>query len=152
MQNETNDVYQYHRKLKDDTKISADTPPPKYDVKLYGKGYGKTYYAPQPIVYENEYWNPTTMRTYRELYKYYKASDYYNAKGYKSSTYLMTYYDGYGYNFYYTNYGYYEFARSPAKVSGEKWSFLEFIKVFLGLTALLAIYGWVYYCLETKGS
>ena len=64
----------------------------------------------------------------------------------------MTYYDGYGYNFYYKNYGYYEFSRSPAKGSGEKWSFVEFIKVFIGLTALLAIYGWVYYCLETKSS
>ena len=39
---------------------------------------------------------------------YYKAPDYYNAAGYYSTTYLLIYYDGYGYNFYYGAYGYYE--------------------------------------------
>ena len=64
----------------------------------------------------------------------------------------MTYYDGYGYNFYYTNNGYYEFSRAPPKGSSDKWSFTEFIKVFCGLSALLVLYGWIYYCLETKSA
>ena len=64
----------------------------------------------------------------------------------------MVYYDGYGYNFYYTNYGYYEFSRAPPRGSLDKWSFTEFIKVFVGLTVLLVAYGWIYICLENRSN
>ena len=47
-------------------------------------------------------------RTYKPLYDYYLPLNYYNPIGYYSQLYLMTYYDGYGYNFYYGEYGYYQ--------------------------------------------
>jgi hypothetical protein len=50
------------------------------------------------------------MRTTRPLYVYYRAPNYYNAVGYYSTLFLAVYYDGYGYNFYYARYGYYEYS------------------------------------------
>jgi hypothetical protein len=41
---------------------------------------------------------------------YYLPPNYYNAAGYNSTTYGLVYYDGYGYNFYYKTYGYYEYS------------------------------------------
>jgi hypothetical protein len=49
-------------------------------------------------------------KTYKPLYQYYVPSNYYTKTGYFSPTYSLTYYDGYGYNFYYGKYGYYEFS------------------------------------------
>ena len=47
-------------------------------------------------------------RTYHALYVYYLPPNYYNAIGYYSPVYLQIYYNGYGYNFYYGKYGYYQ--------------------------------------------
>jgi hypothetical protein len=52
----------------------------------------------------------STGKTYQPLYVYYKPAGYYNALGYYSTTFLLIYYDGYGYNFYYGEYGYYEYS------------------------------------------
>lgn len=61
----------------------------------------------------NKYWNPQTGKTYAPLYQYYLPPNYYNRVGYYSTTYLMIYYNGYGYNFYYGGYGYYEYSVHP---------------------------------------
>ena len=44
--------------------------------------------------------------------------NYYNKAGYYSSTFLLVYYDGYGYNFYYDDYGYYEYSVNEQKNEG----------------------------------
>jgi hypothetical protein len=56
-------------------------------------------------------------KTYQPLYTYYRPANYYNAAGYISTLYLLTYYDGYGYNFYYNTYGYYEYSVNPSPPS-----------------------------------
>lgn len=63
-----------------------------------------------PTTYSNSYYSVTTKRTSRPLYVYYRAPNYFNAAGYRSSYFLLVYYDGYGYNFYYGRYGYYEYS------------------------------------------
>jgi hypothetical protein len=52
-------------------------------------------------------------KSVEELHSYYKAPGQLNKKGYKSTLYGLTYYDGYGYNYYSGNYGYYEYSRPP---------------------------------------
>ena len=49
-------------------------------------------------------------KTYKPLTSYYLPQDYFNSKGYYSEVYTVTYYDGYGYNFFYGDFGYYEFS------------------------------------------
>lgn len=63
-----------------------------------------------PTTYSNSYYSVTTKRTSRPLYVYYRAPNYFNARGYYSTVFLMVYYNGYGYNFYYGRYGYYEYS------------------------------------------
>jgi len=66
-------------------------------------------------------------KTYDQLYEYYKAPDYYNKKGYFSPVYKISYYDGYGYNFYTSAYGYYEYSRPPINIGTDvQWSFFKF--------------------------
>lgn len=51
----------------------------------------------------------------------------------------MTYYDGYGYNFYTGAYGYYEYSRPPVNNSGPPWkveTFFTFLGVFVGALLL----------------
>ena len=51
----------------------------------------------------------------------------------------MTYYDGYGYNFYTGAYGYYEYSRPPINNSGPAWevsTFFTFLGVFVGALLL----------------
>ena len=52
------------------------------------------------------------------MYTYYRAPNYYNAAGYYSTVFLVVYYDGYGYNFYYGDYGYYEYSVNEKESSG----------------------------------
>lgn len=47
-------------------------------------------------------------RTYKPLYTYYLPIGFTAAAAYYSLRYHETYYDGYGYNFYYGQYAYYE--------------------------------------------
>lgn len=56
-------------------------------------------------------------KTYQPLYTYYRPANYYNAAGYYSTTFLLIYYNGYGYNFYYNTYGYYEYSVNPSPPS-----------------------------------
>jgi len=56
-------------------------------------------------------------KTYQPLYTYYRPNNYYNAAGYYSTTFLLIYYNGYGYNFYYNTYGYYEYSVNPSPPS-----------------------------------
>ena len=80
---------------------------------VVNNGYGKWYYYPQLTNMEDEYMDYEKGRTKTELHKYYKAPNHLNPSGYKSKVYGLTYYDGYGYNYYTGNYGYYEYSRPP---------------------------------------
>ena len=68
-----------------------------------------------PATTANSYWDG--KRTYQPLYSYYRPVGYYNVRGYYSTTFLLIYYNGYGYNFYYGGYGYYEYSVHPEDTS-----------------------------------
>ena len=53
------------------------------------------------------------MLTYTPLYVYYLPPGLVLAVGYYSLLHNQIYYDGYGYNFYYRQYGYYETSVNP---------------------------------------
>ena len=75
----------------------------------------------------------------------------YFEKGYFSPVYKLTYYDGYGYNYYTGAYGYYEYSRPPINIGTDvQWSFFKFLQVFIGLLLFLMIYSLTYYYFETK--
>ena len=69
----------------------------------------------------NNYYNAADGKTYSRLYVYYKPENYYNATGYYSTTFTLVYYDGYGYNFYYGDYGYYEYSLNEEKDWRNGW-------------------------------
>jgi hypothetical protein len=71
--------------------------------------YAYSRYA-NPTSYSNSYYSVSKARTSRPLYVYYRAPNYFNARGYYSTVFLLVYYNGYGYNFYYGRYGYYEYS------------------------------------------
>ena len=76
-------------------------------------------------------------RTYSKLYVYYRPDNFYWEIGYYSLVYKDTYYDGYGYNFYYGVYGYYENSRNDESFLG--------IFLLIGGT-LLCFYGVIFGC------
>ena len=84
-------------------------------------GYGKWYHYPQLTHDDNTNFDEETGRTKTELYTYFKAKNTLNSAGYKSKLYGLTYYDGYGYNYYTNNYGYYEYSRPPVSGVGPPW-------------------------------
>ena len=55
--------------------------------------------------------------TYGPLYSYYRPIGFVAVVGYYSPIYSRQYYDGYGYNFYYGQYGYYEYSVNPRRAS-----------------------------------
>ena len=67
-----------------------------------------------PTTFTNTHYNKAAAQTYSPLYVYYRPADYYNANGYYSNVFLIVYYDGYGYNFYYGDFGYYEYSLNEA--------------------------------------
>ena len=69
----------------------------------------------------NIYYDKKTQRTKKLLHNYYKASNYFNKNGYKSAVYGKTYYDGYGYDYYTGNYGYYEYSRPNPLILAPPW-------------------------------
>ena len=78
-------------------------------------------------------------RSFVGVYQYYLPPNYYDPIGWYSPKYTLTYYNGYGYNFYYGEYGYYKTSpnmRGP-EVSG--WSTFngptKFVVVFLSFIA-----------------
>ena len=120
------------------------------DAEVKGNGYGRQYFAPQVVAYDNEYFNDEYLRTYKELHLYYKHPTFYNPAGFYSDKYHTIYYDGYGYNFYYANTGYYEYSRAPVEIKPGKWNFWEFIRVFIIMLVVLAVYSWIYYYMQTR--
>lgn len=72
------------------------------------------------MVRSNRYFDGT--QTFKPLYVYYLPQNYYNPMGYNSTTYGMMYYDGYGYNFYYKTYGYYEYSVHPENALAWYWN------------------------------
>ena len=67
-----------------------------------------------PTTFTNTHYNKAAAQTYSPLYVYYRPPDYYNSNGYYSNVFLLVYYDGYGYNFYYGDFGYYEYSLNEA--------------------------------------
>ena len=70
-----------------------------------------------PATEFNEYLDMETWRTYEPLYLYYKAPGFQDEEGYLSPMYNQTYFDGYGYDFYYGGKGYYEYSVHPSEMS-----------------------------------
>ena len=72
----------------------------------------KTQYASvaSPTTNENQYFNAKTGRTYAPLKQHYKPKDFFAGKGYYSPDYGQIYFDGYGFNFYTGEYGFYEWS------------------------------------------
>jgi hypothetical protein len=89
----------------------------------------------------NTYFNIKAGRTYHALYVYYRPLSYYNAIGYYSSIYLMIYYNGYGYNFYYGKYGYYE--NSPNDMENNTGTIIGALVTFCCIFPIL-------YCIVCK--
>ena len=109
-----------------------------------GKGYGKYYLGPQPMTFENEYWDPVEKVTTKELYYYYKVPEFFDPVGYYSEEYNQKYYDGYGLNHYYGNYGYYEYSRAPSPPSTLVWDAGRFAKTLLVMVICLAVMVFAY--------
>jgi hypothetical protein len=78
----------------------------------------------------NSYFSSSAAKTYKPLYQYYLPPNYYNSKGYYSTTYSMKYYDGYGYNFYYGDYGYYEYSTNPVERFSDNLNIVTFQTLF----------------------
>ena len=79
-------------------------------------------------------------KTKVELYDYYKSSEKFNKAGYLSPVYGKTYYDGYGYNYYNGNYGYYEYSRPPLSGVGPPWEIGSFFTMFGTFIAIIAAF------------
>lgn len=98
----------------------------------------------------NKNYDANTKKTSSELYQYYKAPNYFNRKGYTSKYYGKTYYDGYGYNFYNGNYGYYEYSRPPVAGVGPEWKISSFLTMLACFTGILGTFTLIYYHYETR--
>ena len=109
-------------------------------------GYGKWYYYPQLTNTVDKYMDYKQGRTRAELHKYYKAPNHLNSKGYKSKVYGLTYYDGYGYNTYTGNYGYYEYSRPPQNQIGPPWEVNKFFTIFGSFVAIISAFVFIYLC------
>ena len=88
----------------------------------------------------NNYYSAAAVKTYSPLYVYYKPTDYYNKAGYYSTTFSLVYYDGYGYNFYYGDYGYYEYSLNEEKDWRNGWYWQLVFPGFLGITFFCRAY------------
>ena len=74
----------------------------------------------------NKYFDAKAGRTYEPLTTYYLPPNYYSSTGFYSPQYGMVYYNGYGYNFYTGNYGYYQNSPNAAQeYTGSKASGLH---------------------------
>ena len=135
--------YQYQKNIKSKKPVTKKRQlGVKYGIDMgdaKGFGYGKYYIGPQAVTYENEYWNPMEKKTYSELHQYYKSPEFFNEEGYYSAEYQTKYYDGYGLNHYYGNFGYYEYSRAPTKPSTLKWSLGKFASFYGGMILILVV-------------
>jgi hypothetical protein len=57
----------------------------------------------------------------------------------------MTYYDGYGYNFYTGAKAYYEYSRPPPSSTGLKWERIRFIKTLASMVGAIAFFSFLFY-------
>ena len=99
--------------------------------------------------FKDSSWDSKKQRTKEELHTYYKAPNYFNKKGYKSIVYGKTYYDGYGFNYYNGNYGYYAYSRPPLYDTGPYWEMGKFFIVFAFFLAVIAAFTTLYYMCDT---
>jgi hypothetical protein len=81
------------------------------------------------------------------MYGYYMHEGIANPLGYNSSQYGKVYYDNYGFNFYYTGYGYYEYSVHPNR--NNPAVLITVITSLFLLTCFLIGYHWIY--LRPKG-
>lgn len=87
----------------------------------------------------NSYFDSATMRTYAPLYVYYHPPGVYFSVGFYSPVYHITYYDGYGFNFYYNQWGYYETSPHPKPPS----SGISIIWIVIFVVLLTLCYIWL---------
>lgn len=113
-------------------------------------GYGKYYIAPQSVTYDNSYYNEEDQTTKYQLRAYYKAQDNFDPEGYYSYEYGLKYYDGYGYNYYNQNKGYYEYSRPPSPGPSIGFDLQRFILTLGCMVGILAFFVVIYIKLETK--
>ena len=73
-----------------------------------------------------------------------------NSQGYTSKVYGMTYYDGYGYNYYTGDYGYYEYSRPPVSGVGPPWEISQFFAIFGSFIAIIAAFVFIYLCKDKR--
>lgn len=79
----------------------------------YGSSSSVTLSSKYKVSYSSYNTYLSNGRTYSAFYVYYLPVGLYFATGYYSPRYRVIYYDGYGYNFYYGAYGYYEDSPNP---------------------------------------
>jgi hypothetical protein len=85
-----------------------------YNMKPTSTYYAKKYTTVRSTrSYYNNYFNSNTRMTYGPLYVYYRPPGLLLSVYYYSALYGLRYNDGYGYNFYYGAYGYYEYSMNP---------------------------------------
>lgn len=77
----------------------------------------------------NEYFS--NGRTYHPLLAYYLPDGFENEAGYTSQVYGKTYYDGYGYNFYSGEYGYYQVSPNFKEPSNVNFGLVVGVLVFV---------------------
>ena len=78
-------------------------------------------------------------RTYQPLTSYYLPPAYYQAGGYYSSQYKKTYYNGYGWNFYYQQGNYYANSPNAAKPSSSGLSLDDMNMDVLKAVAVMSV-------------
>ena len=64
----------------------------------------------------------------------------------------MVYFDGYGYNFYYGNYGYYEYSRPPSLMDVPQWDATKFAIYLTVMVGIIIIGICVFLYNERKSS
>ena len=119
-------------------------------VKRYTKTYyKKTYtkkYVPSKTSYTGQFYGG---RSHAVLYVYYLPPNYYNPIGYYSSLYGKTYYNGYGYNFYYGKYGYYQNSPNEVYVSSSGSPLVGIIMLLCCCGCFCAL---IFLCRKCNGS
>jgi len=102
-------------------------------------GNGGDYNATYGVRYASKDYYFADGRTYEPLYMYFKPVGFYDDLAYFSTTYNKTYYDGYGYNFYTGNYGYYEKSENTPTNNDALWVSLGSLAFCMGCMCCLKV-------------
>ena len=80
----------------------------------------------------NVYWNPEYGKTYSDLTMYFLPENWKNPdpEGFFSERYQMKYFDGYGYNFFYTQNEYYEYTKLENIGVNEKMKKMDYRNLY----------------------